>query len=206
MNRKKVLTLFTALSLTAVVGAGATLAYFTDKAETENVITMGNVNITLTEPEFDQEDGECDNSISNVMPGQVIAKDPTITLGEDSLDAYIRVKLEVTGFEDIEDGDDYAEAILEGLDIQDGWKKVGDYYYYENVLTNNEANADSATLFTEVTIPTEWNNTVANVEFRINVVAEAVQADNLADGFFDEETGAWTIDADSIIEYNEVED
>ena len=41
MKNKKVLMAAASTALVAVVGIGATLAYFTDQADTENVVTMG---------------------------------------------------------------------------------------------------------------------------------------------------------------------
>lgn len=201
MKIKKLLPVMLTVALVAVIGVGATLAYFTDKDDATNVFTMGNVDVDLTEPNFDTEDGEDDKTISNVMPGQTIAKDPTITLGEDSLDAYIRVKLDVTGFENVENGDAYIADIIDGLDInEEDWYEVDGYYYFKNALTNAEENANVATLFTEVKIPTSWNNDVADVTFEIVVSVDAVQADNLAEDFFNED-GSWNITAEEILAY-----
>lgn len=194
MNKKKLLTMVLALVLIGAVGVGATLAYFTDNDSATNIVTMGHVDVELTEPGFDTEDGTADNTISDVTPGQVIAKDPTITLAADSLDAYVRVKLTVDGL------DETATAeVLDALDIQDGWTLVDGYYYYADALTQE---SKTATLFTKVTIPYEWNNDYAEAEFTIDVAVEAIQADNLADDFFNE-NGSWNIDAEKIIEYTE---
>lgn len=199
MNRKKLWTLAASLTLTAVIGAGATLAYFTDNADTENVITMGHVDVELTEPNFN---GGTENTITGVMAGQTITKDPTITLAEGSLDALIRVKLEITGFEEFETekGNQYVEDVIDGLNI-DGtkWKKVGDYYYYASALSD-ETGKNTAVLFDEVVIPTTWNNAVADKTFQINVSVEAVQAENLADDFINTD-GSWNITAEEILEY-----
>ena len=194
MNKKKLLTMVLALVLIGAVGVGATLAYFTDNDSATNVVTMGHVDVELTEPSFDTEDGEADNTISDVTPGQVIAKDPTITLDAESLDAYVRVKLTVEGLDD-----NAAAAVLGALDIQEGWTLVGDYYYYADKLTQENK---SATLFTKVTIPYEWNNDYAEAEFTIDVAVEAIQADNLAEDFFAED-GSWNITAEEILPYEE---
>lgn len=194
MNKKKLLTMVLALVLIGAVGVGATLAYFTDNDSATNVVTMGHVDVELTEPGFDTEDGTADNTISNVTPGQVITKDPTITLAEDSLDAYVRVKLTVEGLDEVA-----AAEVLDALDIQDGWTLVDGYYYYADALTQEN---NSAVLFTTVTIPYEWNNDYADAEFTIDVAVEAIQADNLADDFFNED-GSWNIDAEKILEYTE---
>ncbi len=192
MNKKKLLTMVLALVLIGAVGVGATLAYFTDNDSATNVVTMGHVDVELTEPTFDTEDGTEDNSISGVTPGQVIAKDPTITLAEESLDAYVRVKLAVNGLDDAA-----AAAVLDALDIQEGWTLVDGYYYYADKLTQEN---NTAVLFTEVTIPYEWNNDYAEAEFTIDVAVEAIQADNLAADFFAED-GSWNIAAEDILAY-----
>lgn len=196
MNKKKLLTMVLALVLIGAVGVGATLAYFTDNDSATNVVTMGHVNIELTEEEWTY--GE--EGITGVTPGQEIAKDPTITLVGDSLDAYVRIKLEVTGFDGVENADAYKAEILEDLVLGEGWTKVGNYYYYAEKLTKD--NASTTALFESVTIPYEWTNDVANATFNILVSAEAIQADNLADDFFAED-GSWTIDAEDIIAYEE---
>ena len=196
MNKKKLLTMVLALVLIGAVGVGATLAYFTDNDSATNVVTMGHVNIELTEEEWTY--GE--TGITGVTPGQEIAKDPTITLVGDSLDAYVRIKLEVTGFDGVENADAYKAEILEDLVLGEGWTKVGNYYYYAEKLTKD--NASTTALFESVTIPYEWTNDVANATFNILVSAEAIQADNLPDDFFAED-GSWTIDAEDIIAYEE---
>lgn len=196
MNKKKLLTMVLALVLIGAVGVGATLAYFTDNDSATNVVTMGHVNIELTEEEWTY--GE--EGITGITPGQEIPKDPTITLVDGSLDAYVRIKLEVTGFEGLNNAETYKEDVLKDLVLGEGWTKVGDYYYYAEKLTKN--NASTTALFETVTIPVEWTNDVANATFNILVSAEAIQADNLADDFFAED-GSWTIDAEDIIAYEE---
>lgn len=195
MNKKKLLTLVLTLALIGAVGVGATLAYFTDKDSALNVVTMGNVNIELTEDAWTYGD----DGITGVTPGQKIAKNPTITLDANSLDAYVRMKLTVNGL-----SDDDAKDVLDELNIQDGWTLAEDgYYYYAQPLTQQNK---TATLFTEVTIPYGWNNDYANVEFSIDVTAEAIQANNLKEateteaGFFNED-GSWNITAEKILPF-----
>lgn len=195
MNKRKLLTMVLALVLIGAVGIGATLAYFTDKEEATNIVTMGHVDIELTEDAWTH--GE--EGITGVMPGQVIAKDPTITVAQGSLDAYVRVKLTVTGFEGMEDADAYKKDILDSLVLNDGWSKKADgYYYYSEKLT---AGASTTAVFDNVVIPYDWTNAVADAKFNIEVVAEAIQADNLEDGFVTED--GWNITAEEILAYGE---
>lgn len=175
MKKKKLVSLFMAVALIGAIGVGATLAYFTDTEETLNVVTMGHVDITLTEPNFDQNDGKVDNQITNIMPNTDIPKDPTVTVAKDSEDAYVRVKLAIKA-DSVEGEDDMEGLILSLLDIDTvNWYLAEDgYYYYKNPMTAG----DSATLFTKVSIPETWGNKFANIGFNISVVAEAIQADN----------------------------
>lgn len=190
MNKKKLMGLVTSLSLVGVIGIGATLAYFTDKASTENIITMGHVDIKLTENEVekDSETGkwvqkgedyitEDGLTFTDIYPGDVLPKNPTITVEDGSTDAYVRVEMKI----ETDDPDITSEdiSILENqlrasiLDARP-WYFDGTYYYYNTALSEGE----SATLFNEVTIPTAWKNNTADGTFSIKLEAQAIQAAN----------------------------
>ena len=92
--KKKLTVVVTAVTLVALIAIGATLAWFTDSKEVTNVVTMGNIKITLEEPIFSEENEN--NTITGVLPNQPIDKDPTITnVGNN--DAYIRAKINYDG-------------------------------------------------------------------------------------------------------------
>lgn len=197
MNKKKLLSLVAALTLVGVVGIGATLAYFTDSDAETNVITMGHVDIDLDEPNFDTPEDdpstpdvdeskeEKDNTIEDVTPGQEIVKDPTITVAEDSEDAYIRAKVEFTGLTAEQEAD-----LLANINIDDTvWYLGADgYYYYNAKLVAGE----SAVLFDTVVIPEKWGNEVVDLTFEIVVSAEAIQADNFEPTVENGMITAWT--------------
>lgn len=168
MNKKKLTALVASLGLVACIGVGATLAYFTDSANTENTVTMGHVNIDLSEPIFSSENEG--NAISNVMPNQRITKDPTILVKQDSQPAYIRAKIDIPELKG-----EAEEELLKGININSRWVKgENDYYYFQNIVNPGE----EVKFFTKVTIPSTWNNDYVNKKFQINVTAEAIQADN----------------------------
>lgn len=181
MNKKKLVLLTLALVLIATIGVGATLAYFTDSTEATNIITMGHVDIEINEPHFDGEDGEDDDTVKDIVPGQVITKDPTITVANDSQDAYIRATITLS--ENLTD--EQKTELLAGIDILDGWFLAEDkYYYYNKEVTAGE----SIVLFEEVKIPERWGNEVVDTEFSIDVAAEAIQVEGFTpdkndDGF-----------------------
>lgn len=174
-KRKKLAIGLTASVLCITFVAGGTLAYFTDRDSRTNVVTLGHVAGTLTETgEYVRNDNTSGKDYSNVKPGDVLSKDPTVNLESGSEDAYVRVKIDYKGLTD-----EQAADIESALDIQEGWTKSEDgYYYYNAILSNKDDMVKSSTLFTKVTIPTEWGNDEADITFNIDATAEFIQADN----------------------------
>ena len=183
MNKKKVLTMAASLALVAVIGVGATLAYFTDKTATKtNIVTMGKVDIDLEEDSIG-EDGEKTGEIEdsginfpNVMPGDVLSKIPTVTVADDSQPAYIRVKIDIEAAA-FEAAGINSDVIFGWLDIDSTkWiKGTGDYFYYQEVANPK----DKLTLFNTVTVPESLGNKAAELSFSIKIQAEAIQAENV---------------------------
>ena len=83
--KKKLTAVALVVCMLAIMLVGASLAYFTDTDEATNTFTMGKVDIDLTEPKWDE---ETPNG-AKLMPGTVIDKDPTITVAQNSEDAYL---------------------------------------------------------------------------------------------------------------------
>ncbi|POP34807.1 hypothetical protein C3B58_01335 [Lactonifactor longoviformis] len=181
MNRKKLTAVVASVALVAVLGIGGTLMYFTDKDEKTNVITLGKVDGTLDEDSTDGDKTDDGIEYGDIQPGDTLNKVPTVTLADDSQDAYLRVEMKIDGLDDYEG---YADAIESGLDIGSNWKKGPDGYYYYNVKLSagDEASKTSQPLFTTVVIPATWGNEVSEATFKINLVAELIQADNFEDG------------------------
>jgi len=177
MNKKKLALLTLALVLIATIGVGATLAYFTDNDNATNTITMGHVEIDLDEPNYDPDDPTTpdvdesdDDTVTDIVPGEVITKDPTITVAEDSQAAYIRATITLSDNLTA----DQAKELMAGITILDGWFLAEDgYYYYKDVV----AAGNKVVLFEEVKIPEKWGNEVADMTFTIDVSAEAIQAE-----------------------------
>lgn len=183
MKKNKIAPFVIALVTMASLGMGATLAYFTDSASAENVITMGKVDIDLDEPNFDPDDD--DNEITNVVPNQVIVKDPTITVADSSEDCYVRAQI---AFSDNLTVEKQAE-LLENINIDEKlWYLAPDgYYYYKNELSAGQ----KVVFFDKVVIPEAWGSEMAGASIQLNVLAEAIQADNFKPTI-DKETGMIT--------------
>lgn len=105
--KKKVLSLCLVLALLALAVAGATLAYFTDTDEVDNVFTVGNIDIEIVESQYhmivDNKDADAiiadgetyqDEYLAvegeNIVPGKWVRKVPYINnIGAN--DAYVRI-------------------------------------------------------------------------------------------------------------------
>lgn len=178
MFNKKIVMSMCATVLVAALAVGGTMAFFTDTDDISNTIKTGKVKVNVVETEQDvcgrpgatTEDGL---TYEGVQPGQEIKKNPTIVLDKKSVNAYVRAKINYTGFL-AEDTTKQAE-LEKLLDINSrDWKKGADgYYYYQKELKPGS----KVTLFTKVTFPITWNNTFANQEFKMNITADAIQSD-----------------------------
>ena len=112
--KKKTLALVLALTLLVAGVVGGTLAWLTDRtAEVKNTFTVGDINIGLTETTADYK----------MVPGNTIAKDPTVTVKANSEACWLFVK--VTESTDLKDFITYT--------IANGWTKLQDGVYYREV-------------------------------------------------------------------------
>ena len=97
--KKKTLALVLALTLLVAGVVVGTLAWLTDQtAEVKNTFTVGDINIGLTETTTDYK----------MVPGNTIAKDPTVTVKANSEACWLFVK--VTESTDLKDFITYAIA------------------------------------------------------------------------------------------------
>lgn len=174
MKNKKLVLGLGAVALVATLTIGGTMAYFTDADEAQNVFTMGKVDGELTEPTWDENDTDDDGTIENVKPGDVIEKDPTLTLADDSEDAYVRFHVSFVNLTD-----EQADEIVFEKDGSEVVIGEDGYFYVEDIMSAG----DEYVLFDTVVIPTSWGNEMASAKFEINVKAEMIQADNFTPDF-----------------------
>ena len=196
MKKRNLLISLLSLALVAVIGVGATLAYFTDKTETKvNTFTTGKVAISIidkTEPEEGEVAGNPnDNGIAydEVMPGDVLSKIVGVNTDADSADAYVAIRVTVTDVVAPNAGDavttdeitaQISDIIASRVDSE-LWaaKELGNgdvVYYFKTVVPGGTQNL---ILFNNIPIPgSEWNNAYAELSFNVNVQAAAIQADN----------------------------
>ena len=180
--KKKIIALALVLCLVAVAVVGGTLAYFTDEANAKNEFTVGNVDIDLTEPNW-EETGKAE--AEDAYPGEPLAKDPTVTnTGKNP--CFVRVS--------VSNLDQFGNAgmIIYRTDYVDNalsseWTYYDGYYYYHKdgngVLPAGET---TDALFDQIVIPVGVTN---NAETQpIEVIAQAVQAQGARASFSDVQT------------------
>ncbi len=171
MNKKSLLMMMVTICLIAVVGVGATLAYLTDTTETlTNTFTLGKTDIEIDEPEWEEPE--------DIVPGQEIAKDPTVTVKAKSVDSY--VFMSVSGIDAMEAaGFEVGEFNAAWVKADDAEGKDGIYVYSDAngpaVVAKADEDQELPALFEKVTYKAD-NTETEGGEFNLLVKAAAVQA------------------------------
>lgn len=208
MKKKKIALAVAAVGLLGALAVGQTLAWFTDKDSISNNMVLNHVDIEIDEPNYNEEDYQ------SLIPGDPIMKDLTVTLADGSSDAWVRLKAPVVEVGDKtfplfnEDGSSDFGAVL-----AEDWVKIGDYYYYTKILTNDTAVPGTSVNTIEflavqgetgeeytIKVPGSWNNDYADATLVLDYDVEAVQARNITPDF----TAAddpWGLGTEPVVEY-----
>lgn len=176
MTKRKITLVALSLALIAILAVGGTLAYFIDSDEKTNTFTVGNVDITLTEPNWDAT-GKAE--AEDAYPGEPLAKDPTVNnIGKNP--CFVRIK--ITGWDCLAPaGDITYRTDYEKNKLGDNWVEYNGYFYHTKVL---ESGKSTDALFDQIVIPTDVTNGY-NGEYALVVTAEAVQAQGALDKNWD---------------------
>ena len=174
MKKKSLVVTMASVAAIAAIGVGSTFAYFTSQDEATNAFTLGDIEIELTEDNWDEDNGV------NILPMQTIAKDPAVT-NTGLNDAYIFLKVTVPQAEVQLEGQEAAEVqdLFTLNNISDNWTLVseenGVYVYAYNETVAPEASTDA--LFDSVTLANLVEADYAEVieSLDINVEAYGVQ-------------------------------
>ena len=156
--KRKLFAMCLVAALTATAVIGGTLAYFTDSDAAENTFTVGNVDIALTEPDWEAE-GKAE--AETVYPGEPLAKDPTVeNVGANP--CFVRVS--VSNLDQFGEKGDivYLTGYEEG-ELGEGWVDGKDGYFYwtkplvaggtENDEWNQGLVSKTAPLFVQIKMP-----------------------------------------------------
>lgn len=169
--KKKLIALTAAFLLVIGAAVAGTVAWLTDKTQTEvNTFTVGNIDIALEESTSDYK----------MVPGETIAKDPKVSVTDGSEDCWLFVKVEKSS-----SLDSYIK-----YDIASGWTAVpgtSGVYYREvaatdtvrefSVLTNDQVTVKSTV--TKAMMDAIKNQTVAAPT--LSFTAYAVQKAGITD-------------------------
>ena len=165
--KKKTLALVLALTLLVAGVVGGTLAWLTDQtAEVKNTFTVGDINIGLTETTTDYK----------MVPGNTIAKDPTVTVKANSEACWLFVK--VTESTDLKDFITYA--------IAEGWTALPgvDGVYYREVPASTADQTFSVLADDAVTVKSNVTKTMLETAKTdaptLTFKAYAIQKDHFA--------------------------
>ena len=175
-KKQSILVAVLAFLLVGVLAVGMSSAWFQDAKDSGTAtITMG-----------DEVKIESVTSVENLstgvyLPGDTINdKNLAVTLksteGKEATNSLVRVKIVTTS------GDAKADDLMGLVDVTEattaGWFKVGDYYYYNKVVTPTTA-GKVVNFKWKATVPTSWENEYANQSFTVKFEVEAVQAKNV---------------------------
>lgn len=185
--KKEITAIALVVCLVAVAIVGGSLAYFTDEEEATNTFTVGNVDITLTEPNWDED-------YATLIPGREIPKDPTITVEETSQRAYTFLKVQLS--------EDFMKLIQtyygENYDFATNFAKVvGDWFilpegYAPKVMSSDlsagyvilgvlspKDPGESVVYFEGVKIPADVDGDMIKADgtYEIYITAYAIQAE-----------------------------
>lgn len=202
MNKKKVLIIALAVCLIAILSM-STLAWFNASDEVKNEFMFDDTDgdgtpdfeVTVSETGGDPTTGGL--KFEHVVPGAVLAKDPTVqNTGDYSMYTRLVVTLDnasvwIAASEKYSIADDDNRILEEMVDIHTNWIRYDvpvydatantlTYVYYHNGIV--ESGVKTAPLFTAVTIPTEPQQDdlrFLDDKFSITVKADAIQSDNI---------------------------
>lgn len=165
--KKKTLALVLALTLLVAGVVGGTLAWLTDQTdEVKNTFTVGDINIGLTETTADYK----------MVPGNTIAKDPTVTVKANSEACWLFVQ--VTKSENLDTFITYA--------IAEGWTALPgvDGVYYREVPASAADQTFSVLAGDAVTVKSDVTRTMLETAKTdaptLTFKAYAIQKDHFA--------------------------
>jgi len=185
--KKKILLLSLIAIFMSLVAYGTT-AFFTYEGTATNVITTGNVDISLNEWTLSEESGKripSSNDSIAIHPGAVVSKIAEVQNTGDN-DAWVRISVEkiIT----LADGIDAEPNVsLIELDLNtSSWIEKDGYYYYCEKLHPGEV---TEPIFTCVTFSASMNNDYQNSSVSVKVTAYATQTANNGNAVF--EANGW---------------
>jgi hypothetical protein len=181
---KKAIIIIAAVIVVLAAGITSTIAWITSTTgPLDNKFTIGDVNITLTEPDFVQN--------SKLVPGKTIKKDPKVTVKANSEPCYVFVKIETTA--------DLAACV--GYTVDPAWTPLtGHTGVYWQTAESKASDADLPVLANnQITVSGSITKAdLAKIDVSadsMKITAYAIQQNYLTSGgtAVTDAAGAWTI-------------
>ena len=184
---KKKIAVAVSLLLVLALSVGGTIAWLTDSDSVTNTFTIGDIDITLAEP-----NGAANNKYK-ITPGATVEKDPTVTVVKGSENCYVYVCVTNTVMVNIkaDTASDAVPTVVATPNIDStNWTVVGTgtnkvLYRYINVVDASKADVMLPAVFATVTYSdkiTKDNISEITAEDKIIIEAFAHQSDSLTDG------------------------
>lgn len=174
---KRKLSILSILAIVLATLTTGTLAYYSSKTVTHNVITSGGVDITLVE--WANEDRtEPFTDLTDIMPGACVTKIPEIhNTGFAAVWIRAKVDTKIRASDKTELSNKKDETELVGFELlENGWLNGNDgYYYYDQSVEPGEK---TAPIFDTVCFDRSMGNAYQNCTATVTIYAQAVQSDN----------------------------
>lgn len=168
------------IALVAVVSIGGTIAWLQDTTKTvSNTFTTSDVDITLTETDTNLDgDNDVTTNSYKMVPGDVITKDPKVTVKAGSEPCYVYVQIKKT---------DLFDTYLT-YEMDTSWTKLDgvDGVFYKEVADATQAVELPVIKDNQITVKTTVTNQnmqsfVNGTKPQLTVKAYAIQKANVAD-------------------------
>ena len=199
-NLKKALIAGTCSALLVAGSVAGTMAYLTDTKTVNNTFTVGKVIIDLDETDVDLNgvkdgDSRVKNNDYKLMPGHTYIKDPVVTVKAGSEESYVRLLMTINKQTVLDEIFPHANLteIFNGYD-SNVWKyidstintagdRVYEFRYHTTITPGKNQDTKLDALFDSITLPSTVTSTqLEKLEgLKIDVVAEAIQADGFKD-------------------------
>ena len=189
MKKRKII--IAAIVLLLILLIGGVVAYFTDTETVSNTFTIGDVDITLTEPNWDTTDSNSNNvpdAAEAKTPGETVAKDPTIT-NVGTNDAYVFAKVTSACTTDASPKEIFTYTVNSGWYLMTPSNSCDSstntvtriYAYGTSSAMTRVATNGTAVLFNNVTVNSAVTGDEAGLtgNKNVNVEAYAIQADGI---------------------------
>ena len=180
----KALAVLVAVVLLIGCVVGGTVAWLVAKSDPiENVFTVGDINVSLSETRVTN---------YHIVPGVNIAKDPKAQVKAGSENCYLFVKVDEENWPTFKEANSETKKV--SYTLADGWTALpnvtGVYYREVNAVsadTNFEVLEGNKVTVSENLTKAEVNSISAGIQPKLTFTAYAVQKDGIADA-----ATAWT--------------